>query len=56
MIWIPDRNAEQGRLVTGLYDATAVVPCERSAIMTGGLPGADRFAAAAEAGADLSAT
>jgi Zeta toxin len=54
VIWSPDRNAEQGRLVTALYAAAVAVLCERSAIMAGGLPGTDRMAAVAEADADLS--
>lgn len=54
MIWTSERNAEQGRLVTKMYTASAGVPCDRQAIMAGGLPVADRLRAAAQSGADLS--
>jgi hypothetical protein len=47
MIWTPERNAEQGRLIAQLYAAAASVPRERHAIMAAGLPGADRRADAA---------
>ncbi len=54
MIWTGERNAEQGQLVTRLYEAAAEVPCQRQAIMAAGLPGADRRGTASKAGADLS--
>jgi zeta toxin len=54
MIWTPERNAEQGRLVVGLYAASACVPRDRQAVMAAGLPGADRCGAAAQSGTDLS--
>jgi hypothetical protein len=54
MIWTPERNAEQGRLVARLYAASASVPCERKAVMAAGLPGADRRGTVAVSGTDLS--
>jgi hypothetical protein len=54
MIWTPERNAEQGRLVSKLYGAAAGVPCERKAVMAAGLPGADRRGTVAQSGTDLS--
>jgi hypothetical protein len=56
VIWISERNAEQGRLVTMPYAASAGVPCEQQAVISGGLPGADRGGATAQSGADCSAT
>jgi hypothetical protein len=38
MIWTPERNAEQSTVVSRLYAAAAEVPCQRQAIVTGGLP------------------
>lgn len=54
MIWTPARNTSQYKVVAQLYAASAAVPCERQAIMVGGLPGADRRGAATQSGADLS--
>jgi hypothetical protein len=54
MIWTVERNARQGLVVARMYGAAAAVPCERQAVMAAGLPGADRRAAAARCGTDLS--
>jgi hypothetical protein len=50
VIWAPDRNRQQGQLVAGLYQSAAGLPCDRSAIIAGGLPGADKSAALTRAG------
>ncbi len=52
MIWTGKRNRQQGRLVAEMYRAAAGVPCERSAAIAGGLPGADKAAALDQAGVD----
>ena len=54
MIWTGERNRQQGRLVAGMYQAAAGVPCERSAVIAGGLPGADKDAALGQSGVDRS--
>jgi hypothetical protein len=54
MIWTAERNWQQGLLVESMYRRAVSVPCQRSAIMAGGLPGADKAAALARAGADPS--
>ena len=54
MIWTGERNRQQGRLVAGLYRSAAGVPCERSAVIAGGLPGADKDAALDRCGVDRS--
>ena len=54
MIWTGERNRQQGRLVAEMYQAAAGVPCERSAVIEGGLPGADKAAALEAAGVDRS--
>ena len=54
MIWTGERNRQQGRLVAGLYRAAAGVPCERGAVIAGGLPGADKDAALDRSGVDRS--
>ena len=54
MIWTGERNRQQGRLVAEMYRAAAGVPCERSAAIAGGLPGADKAAALEAAGVDRS--
>ena len=54
MIWTGERNRQQGRLVAGMYQAAAGVPCERSAVIAGGLPGADKAAALDRSGVDRS--
>jgi hypothetical protein len=54
VIWTGERNRQQGRLVAGMYQAAAGVPCERSAVIAGGLPGADKDAALGQSGVDRS--
>src|ERR1700730_8516856 len=49
-----ERNRQQGRLVAEIYQAAAGVPCERSAAIAGGLPGADKAAALGQSGVDRS--
>ncbi len=52
MIWTGERHRQQGRLVAEMYQAAAGVPCERSAVIAGGLPGADKAAALDQSGVD----
>jgi Zeta toxin len=54
MIWTAGRNREQCLLVTRIYQRAADVPCERTAVLIGGLRGSDKSAALAEAGMDRS--
>jgi hypothetical protein len=54
VIWTPERNQQQGRLVAETHQGAAAVPAERVAVIAGGLPGADKAAALAEAGVDRS--
>ncbi len=54
MTWTGERNRQQGRLVAEMYQAAAGVPCERSAVIAGGLPGADKSAALDRSGVDRS--
>jgi hypothetical protein len=54
VIWTGERNRQQGRLVAEIYRAAAGVPCERSAAIAGGLPGADKAAALDRSGVDRS--
>ena len=54
MIWTGEHHRQQGRLVAGMYQAAAGVPGERSAIIAGGLPGADKAAVLDRAGVDRS--
>ena len=54
MIWTGERSRQQRRLVAEMYQAAAGVPCERSAVIAGGLPGADKAAALDRAGLDRS--
>ena len=54
MIWTSERNRQQGQLVAEIYRGAAAVPCERLAIIAGGLPGADKARALDEAGVDRS--
>ncbi len=54
MIWTGERSRQQGRLVAEMYQAAAGVPCERSAVIAGGLPGADKAAALGQSGVDRS--
>jgi len=54
VIWTGDRNRQQGRLVAEMYSGAAAVPCERAAVIAGGLPGADKTSALDDAGVDQS--
>jgi hypothetical protein len=54
MIWKPDRNREQGSLVAWMYQQVGGVPCERQAVVAGGLPGADKPGMLRAAGVDQS--
>jgi hypothetical protein len=54
MMWPSGRAKDQHELVAGLYQRGREVPCERAAVMLGGLPGADKDAALARAGVDRS--
>ena len=52
MIWTGERSRQQRQLVAGLYAAAAGVPCERAAVIAGGLPGTDKVKALDDAGLD----
>src|ERR1019366_3695948 len=54
MIWATQRNTELGQPVARFYEPAEGVPCERQAMMIGGLPGADKPSALARAGVDPS--
>ena len=54
MIWTGERSRQQGQLVAEMYQAAAAVPCERSAVIAGGLPGADKAAVLDRSGLDRS--
>jgi Zeta toxin len=54
VIYLPDRNKDQGRIVAAFYYHAADFPCERKAIMAGGLRGADKDNALASSGIDRS--
>jgi hypothetical protein len=54
VIWKPERNREQGALVTSTYLRARGVPCERRAVVVGGLPGADKATILCLAGVDRS--
>ncbi len=54
MIWTADRNMDQGALVASMYERAGSVPCERKAIMAGGLPGADTAGVLTQTGIDAS--
>jgi hypothetical protein len=54
VIWTGERHRQQGRLVAVMYQAAAGVPCERSAVIAGGLPGADKAAVLDRSGVDRS--
>jgi Zeta toxin len=54
MIWIADRNREQGELVAEAFQAAEGVPRERSAVIAGGLPGAAKDAVLERHGVDRS--
>lgn len=52
MIWEWKRNREQGLLVASMYQEAEGVPCERQAVVAGGLPGADKHGMLHAAGVD----
>jgi hypothetical protein len=52
MIWEWKRNREQGLLVASMYQEAEVVPCQRQAVVAGGLPGADKSGMLHAAGVD----
>jgi hypothetical protein len=52
MIWTPERNQQQGQVVAGLYRRAAEVPCDRLAVIAGGLPGGDKPPVLAAASVD----
>jgi Zeta toxin len=54
VIWKPERNREQGALVASMYQQARGVPCERRAVVIGGLPGADKDTILCLAGVDRS--
>ncbi len=54
MIWTAERNMDQGAMVASMYEQAASVPCERKAVMAGGLRGADTASAFTQAGIDAS--
>src|SRR5579875_2863589 len=41
-VWSTDRDAEHDAIIADLYAAASAVPCERQAILAGGLPGAGK--------------
>jgi predicted ABC-type ATPase len=41
-VWTKDRRAEHDKIIHDLYAAAADVPCDRKAIIVGGLPGAGK--------------
>jgi hypothetical protein len=49
-IWNPERNREQAALVASMYQRAHGVPCERRAVVAGGLPGADKAAVLRQSG------
>jgi predicted kinase len=54
-VWAPDRVALQKQVVNDLYAESSTVPCERKAILVGGLPGSGKTTVLREhAGVDLS--
>lgn len=50
MIWTAARNMDQGALIASMYEQARSVPCDRKAVMVGGLPGADTASALTQAG------
>jgi len=54
VIWTGERSRQQRRLVAELSAAAAAVPCERAAVIAGGLPGADKVQALDDSGLDRS--
>src|SRR6201995_3012282 len=54
MIWTPGRNQQLGELIAEVFRTAPAVPRDYRAVIAGGLPGADRAAALAQAGVDRS--
>ena len=54
MIWMTDRNRQQGELVSEFLRAADAVPREHSAVIAGGLPGAAKDDALDQHGVDRS--
>ena len=54
MIWMTDRNREQGELVAETFRAAEAVPRKGSAVIAGGLPGAPKGAVLERHGVDRS--
>jgi hypothetical protein len=54
MRWTAERTRQQGRLMAGLFEAAGAVPRERSAVIAGGLPGADKDTLLQKQGIDQS--
>jgi Zeta toxin len=52
--YLANRNREQGRVVTAFYQSAADLPCERKAVMAGGLRGSDKGESLASSGIDRS--
>jgi len=52
MIWTAERNMEQGPLLAEAYRRAEALPAGREAVMAGGLRGADKTSALAQAGID----
>src|SRR2546427_9190319 len=50
--WTGERSRQQRRLVAATYQTAAAVPCERNAVIAGGLPGADKAGGLDESGVD----
>jgi predicted kinase len=54
MIWTAERNMDQGAMVAAMYGRADAIPCERKAVLAGGLPGANTAGALTQAGIDAS--
>jgi hypothetical protein len=54
MRWTAERTRQQGRLMAELFGAAGAVPQERSAVIAGGLPGAEKDALLQKQGIDQS--
>jgi hypothetical protein len=54
MRWTAERTRQQGRLMAELFEAAGAVPQERSAVIAGGLPGADKAVLLEKQGIDPS--
>jgi hypothetical protein len=52
VIWECGRNRDQGLLVASMYQEAEGAPCERQAVVAGGLPGADKPGILHAAGVD----